>query len=125
MLMQDPRRANLVVSAFLINELKVRSGGLDLFLSNTPEHPAVIDLYYFTRMITFVVSNPGAGDSFCTAFERSRFGNYCCESVTEFPSLAKVTRFSCPHQLHLINILKFLLPHSRPSQFLFPNSGWA
>jgi hypothetical protein len=61
MLMQDPRRSNLVVSAFLIDNLRAQSSGFDLFLYNTPEHSAIIHIHCFTQIMNLAVSNPRTG----------------------------------------------------------------
>jgi hypothetical protein len=66
---QDPRRANLVTSAFFINNLRAQSSGLDLFLQDTPEHSTIIHVYYFAQMINLAVSNPRAEEPFCSVFE--------------------------------------------------------
>jgi hypothetical protein len=71
MLMQDPRRQNLVVKAFLVENVRAQSSGLDLFLQNTPGHSAITCVHCFLHMINFVVSNPRAGERFCNVLKET------------------------------------------------------
>jgi hypothetical protein len=112
MLVQDRRRANLVVIAFLIDNLSAQSSGLDLFLRNTSEHSAIIHVHCFAHMINLSVSNPRAGEPFCSVFEQINALQLSLRTRDAVPFLGRKCLASVAARwLYLEDILKLLLSH--------------
>jgi hypothetical protein len=59
----ERKRPNVVICAFLIDNLKAQANALDLFSANTHEYSAIIHIHCFAHMINLVVSRSPEGDS--------------------------------------------------------------
>jgi hypothetical protein len=108
----EAKEFNVVICAFLADNLKAQADALDLFLANTCEYSAIVHIHCFAHMLTLVVSRSPDGGSLSRVVGEIKALQLFLpkrEAVsfigTKCPALV-ATRW-----IYLVNILQFLRAH--------------